>query len=97
LIAFRRSNQPEPARANIISTWYTDRSIVCDPVNLGGNASLGFLQCALPFCLGEGTPFTKTDCVKALWGKLLGMAVTKCIGLQEVESAVTKKASKQAF
>lgn len=34
--------------------------------------------------LGRRTP--DSGCVNALWGKLPGMAVTKCIVLQEVES-----------
>lgn len=39
---------------------------------------------AQPYLLGRHTP--DTGCVNVLWGKLPGMAVTKCIVLQEVES-----------
>jgi hypothetical protein len=38
---------------------------------------------------GHFTPALR--CVNALWGKLLGMAVTKCIVLQVVESPASKK------
>jgi hypothetical protein len=36
-------------------------------------------------------PHTKGWCVNALWGKLMAMAVTKCIGLQVDESAARQK------
>ena len=41
--------------------------------------------------LRVGTLHTSVRCVNALWGKLLGMAVTKCIVLQVVESPASKK------
>jgi len=51
-----------------------------------GNCS-GFLPHPLFFkALAAGVPHTKLRSVNALWGKLLGMAVTKCILLQEDES-----------
>lgn len=74
------------------SSWYSG-SVDCTPlIRKNRGTAQAFFHIPLLFnALAAGMPHTMGWCVNALWGKLMAMAVTKCIGLQVDESAAHQK------